>query len=363
MPVNYSTNIFKKMCSRGRFLVKLAQEENSSDTENHCPNTSLEQALARSPIFDGNDFDPGFDEVDPAVLLFGTTQDGLPVHEETTTSANVQYLENTDGDILAIHTELKDDANEETTSMETTVLKEVNLSVTIESNVTEQLQTDAEKNISPVRKKFRNENNWKVKIAKKRRNTGQEYTSYATKKIVKARKIKESCVKKKYQMECYQKISEDQRKNIFYKFWKLGNHDKHMDFLSKHVKKMQKKAETVNTNSRRQFTMEYYFTVDELIIKVCKTFFLNTLSITDIWIRTVMLKLDRNTIGIGSSDGRGRVTSTDPKVEATRKFIRQHIECLPTTESHYIRKESNPKYLQVDIQSIAQMYRLYLEWA
>ena len=45
-------------------------------------------------------------------------------------------------------------------------------------------------------------------------------------------------------MGCYTKILEDERRTIFRKFWKLGDHNKHMDFLSKHVRK-EKKSETV----------------------------------------------------------------------------------------------------------------------
>ena len=57
-------------------------------------------------------------------------------------------------------------------------------------------QSDVEKNTSPGRKRFRNPQNWKVQEAKRKRNAGQEYISYSTKKTVKAREIKENCEKK-----------------------------------------------------------------------------------------------------------------------------------------------------------------------
>lgn len=201
---------------------------------------------------------------------------------------------------------------------------ENNINVVLEEQTTEN-ETDAvlfqlnegNNNISSSgRKRYRKPQNWKVQEANKKRNLGQEYISYSTKKVVQARRMKESCEKlHNCRTKCHLKISENQRQLIFQNFWKLGNHNKHMDFLAKHVKKEQKKVNTVGEkNSRRQFTMNYYFTVRESFIKVCKTFFLNTLNITDIWIRTVMNKLNKNEIGIGSPDNRGKITTKDPNV-------------------------------------------------
>lgn len=177
--------------------------------------------------------------------------------------------------------------------------------------------------------------------------------------------MKESCLIKKCRIRCYEKIDETQRQVIFQKFWNLGNHDKHLDFLAKHVIRKPKKVITTKNKkkSRREFTFLYNFTFNESLIQVCKTFFLNTLDITDIWIRTVMSKIDRSEIGVGSPDNRGRTLKNNLQLQKVRKFIRQHIDSLPVMDSHYIRKDSSRKYLQVDIQSLSQMYRLYVQWA
>ncbi|XP_050511643.1 uncharacterized protein LOC114325634 isoform X1 [Diabrotica virgifera virgifera] len=162
---------------------------------------------------------------------------------------------------MALPCEIDTEIQQQTLFDDFTVEKESSLSLSAgpseifeSANEMDQSQMNIAK--TPGRERYRQPQNWKVQEAKRKRNSGQEYVSYSTKKTVKPRIIKESCEKKNCRTKFYTKISEDQR-IIFQKFWALGNQNRHMDFLAKHVTREQKKVETIrNTNSRRQFTMK-----------------------------------------------------------------------------------------------------------
>lgn len=42
-----------------------------------------------------------------------------------------------------------------------------------------------------------------------------------------------------------------------------------------------------------------------------------------------------------------------------KDFVIEHIKLFPVVESHYCRKSSRRLYLANDIESVAQMHRLY----
>lgn len=70
------------------------------------------------------------------------------------------------------------------------------------------------------RKRVARPDAWGQAIAKQKRNAGEAYTSYGTKKKMPARKIGPMC-----NDGCFEDIGLDKVKELFEAFWKIGNYD------------------------------------------------------------------------------------------------------------------------------------------
>lgn len=170
-------------------------------------------------------------------------------------------------------------------------------------------------------------------------------------------------------LKCLTKFCEENRKVVFDQYWGLGNIDRQRDFISKHVKFFPKsrcrlrtdKNEEVAVNSRRNYT--YIYNLPHLNgteeVRVCKTFFLNTLDISSQVVKTVAQKCIENvTI---PADKRGKVKKNSQLPPEVKESVRQHISSFVPVESHYCRKDSNRLLLPPTL-NIAKMYDLYKEF-
>ena len=114
------------------------------------------------------------------------------------------------------------------------------------------------------------------------------------------------------------------------------------------------------TNSRRKQTFQYFFTVQDARIKVCKAVFLSTLGIGE---KTVAYTLaHRTNNGQAATDKRGKHSPGIKITDSVRETVRQHINSFPLMESHYAKCKyrNSKKFLQKDL-TIREMYRLYSE--
>ena len=127
------------------------------------------------------------------------------------------------------------------------------------------------------------------------------------------------------------------------------------DFVVSHVIRKPKGRATV-PNSRRKFSLEFYFTVKGTKIRVCKTFFCQTLAIG---VKLVRYALEQCTgHGFGTHDRRGRHPPANKIPAANLDYITQHIRSFPALESHYSRQSTTKRYLGADL-NIPKMYELY----
>lgn len=197
---------------------------------------------------------------------------------------------------------------------------------------------------------------WKQNVRKKALNSGEEHVS-AKGKVKVAREMEEPC-NLSCRSKCREKITEDERKEIFQDFWNLGKlsdgHDRQWYFIRSC---MTVEKDPAKSKSKRT----YAFRVKNKAIKICKTMFLATLSICDKWIETVVKKLKDG--GVVSPDKRGLnrkgVKIVPPGIIDS---VVDHINSFPRVESHYVRKDSTKEYLQEDVKTVARMYDLYKEW-
>ena len=94
-------------------------------------------------------------------------------------------------------------------------------------------------------------------------------------------------------------------------------------------------------------------------VKVCKTFFLYTLSISAQTVRTVFNKIGSS--GVVSEDKRGKVCKNCMLDKSVKQSIRDHINCFETVESYYCRQKTKRLFLPPTL-NISKMYEMYEEY-
>ena len=202
---------------------------------------------------------------------------------------------------------------------------------------------------------------WKQNVAKDRRNRGLSYVSEKTGKLVPARKMQGSC---SCTNKCFEKVSEEARKEIHENFWKLGEYNRQNEYLSKLLKSkiVKRRRKPVESLEKfRRHSVSYFVYHGDIEYPVCKKAFLNIFNLGEKRIKTVLEKQSRT--GTTTPDRRGEgppaVTISDARVEVAK----EHIEKLPTVSSHYTRAKSpNRKYLTQDL-NIKKLYTLYQDYA
>lgn len=134
------------------------------------------------------------------------------------------------------------------------------------------------------RKRKRNPSKWKQNIAKMLRNSGKAYVSCTTKKEVSARSVKAPC---KCKLKCSENINDADRHTLFQKYWSMANIDLQRAYIRSCMMEIKPRYKYTNAEKPRLPNNAFYFTVNSIKIRVCKTFFINTLDICDRQIRTV----------------------------------------------------------------------------
>lgn len=199
------------------------------------------------------------------------------------------------------------------------------------------------------RKRTRNPESWKDNKAKKLRNCGKSYQS-RSKKTVPARCMKPVC---SCRLKCFDNITENSRLSIFENFWRLGNIDLQRSFIRACMVEVKPKYKYTNSAKPRQPNNYFFFTIDGSKIRVCKTYFLNTLSISDRQIRTVKAKT--NDLGFVGPDERGKHDKKKTVDPLLKQQIKDHINSIPRIESHYLRAVTGDKEYISDGKTIADL--------
>lgn len=151
------------------------------------------------------------------------------------------------------------------------------------------------------------------------------------------------------------KITEDLADDIFKTYWGLGSYEKQRNYICRHVEKSEVNRKTGN---RKTSSYSYFLQDDENNVRVCKQIFLG---VSDIEKETVEVAMKKKKHGIYTgSDCRGKQQSANKTPESDVKSISQHIESLPTVQSHYTRKHSARRYLDSSL-TIRKMHQLFEE--
>lgn len=163
--------------------------------------------------------------------------------------------------------------------------------------------------------------------------------------------------------QCFNKINENDRYEIFQTFWKkTSSWEQRRQFLAQSIaySSIERQRSRNGTQlGRRCFNYSYFLNVDGKNIDICKTMFLRTLSISE--------KIVHGSIKY-TQDSPGGLIPTNNELQSARKLneekrniVMEHINLFPPIESHYTRARSSKKYLN-PVLNIETMYKLYLKW-
>lgn len=179
------------------------------------------------------------------------------------------------------------------------------------------------------------------------------------------RALKERCkctAKEKTVIKCFC-FSEDDRKAIFETFWKMtwGQKKVYIDGLVQTSSTKRPRDRKNAAVSRRTLTLIYHLRKGDMLIRVCKVMFLNTLCIG----KWCVLKWKKSMgCNSASTEENESLEAAKPRVlkpfAKERESMNNFLESLPKLESHYCRKTTDKKYLLPEWRSKRELYNFYV---
>ena len=120
----------------------------------------------------------------------------------------------------------------------------------------------------------------------------------------------------------------------------MGDQERQRQFIAGSMNTIGADAEKVRTRRNNQ---AFHLFKSDRTVRVCNTFFMNTLDITPRVIRTVIEKSLKPT-NIIEKDLRGK-HENHKRLNSTREKIHQFINDIPKIPSHYCRSESKKEFI------------------
>ncbi|KAJ8911241.1 hypothetical protein NQ315_012228 [Exocentrus adspersus] len=207
------------------------------------------------------------------------------------------------------------------------------------NNETDEEELDNNQNNIKGKTRKRNPIVWKKNIRKKKRAAGLEYLS-SKNKIIPKKEIKEAC-----REGCRKKITINERLSIHTQFYNKDlDINQKRQFIASCIEEVPVERVRVRTGSRvgkRKSSLNYFFTVNNKKVNICRTYFLNTLNLSQTSVRFALRK--RHSGGLVTVDQRGKHEPSNKIGANERNMIKEHISKFPCIESHYSRNKSQKK--------------------
>lgn len=176
-----------------------------------------------------------------------------------------------------------------------------------------------------------NVDSWAKVIAKKKRNLGEAYVSYATKKRMAARKVGPACSD-----GCFDKVGRQNVDMIFSEFWKIGDYNIQNAYLQSLIRNapIKRKRTTAEVSSRTTNYL-YHVRVNHAEFRVCRIGFLSIYGIGKKKLEILLRKRKDSPNGTPVLDKRGKKPSLRSITGSILASVQEHIQTLPVTSSHY----------------------------
>ena len=214
----------------------------------------------------------------------------------------------------------------------------------------------------PTTAKKARKNEWqRVKNAKLRME-GECYTGFAPSGKQntprRARKMRPACgssfCEKSSTRHCNE-INEEERQNLFNKYWKELNWTEKKMFVCSLIDVEETKQHTTGEESRRSQTFFYHLEISGKRVPVCRTMFLHTLGLSGWQANNWKLSaLQRNT-------RKAKIRQEKHKSNG-RKIAGEFLDSLPKLPSHYCRQSSTKQYLYDEIPNQVKLYQIFVDF-
>lgn len=161
----------------------------------------------------------------------------------------------------------------------------------------------------------------------------------------------------KCRLKCSDRIDDSKRLEIFNAFWALGDRQLQRMYVLSNSAKITPRYKYTNAENLRNPNHGFYFFVHDEKVRVCKTFFINTLDISHKMIRNVLVHLEsKQTGGFIKDDQRGKHKNDKTASDELINDITNFINSIPRVESHYLRASTSRDYISSG-KSIAELFR------
>ena len=201
---------------------------------------------------------------------------------------------------------------------------------------------------------------WQVIEVKRKRNSGEGYTSRMTGRHVAPRCVGAACGD-----GCFDTVTMPIINILHQQFWAIGDFGLQNAYIQKNVHlmpvKRRRSVQNPTAASRRNFTRMYKLTHASVTYSLCQKGFLAVLGISETRLRTALKAV--SVTGCPRQDQRGRRKPGARRIppEVAARAV-EHILSFPTVSSHYTRAKSPyMRYLEGHL-NVRKMYRLYLLW-
>lgn len=254
---------------------------------------------------------------------------------------------------------------------------EDSLSKSEEEQVDENSQSEILKKRKRSKKYNVDRNKWKRMENQLKRMKGDAYLGFTKKRNEKwkhdkprqKRQMKERCNGRhceRTKVYFCDQITEDDRKEIFSRFWEHMNWDQKQIYVINQVKQVEPKRRSAENVQKKSRTYLYYFNIGECSYRVCKKMFLNTLNLGE-W--SVRAWCTEGSYGITQSNRNkliqrkiNTLNKQNTRSGERKKHLEDWLEMLPKLPSHYARKDTQKKYIEDNtLDSKSQLYRRYVE--
>lgn len=206
-----------------------------------------------------------------------------------------------------------------------------------------------------TRKRKADPSEWKKFTTKRLRNSGKAYKTLGKGVPVSERKMKPPCDNSKCKQKCSTKFTEEDRLDLFKKYWEMGDIVKQRTYILSLIQEVNPAYRYPRNADGRVANHAFYFLKEGKKLRVCKYFFIATLGITVRCIRTLKAKIKESTV---AEDNRGKHSNHKEIPKEIKDGVRAHILSIPTIESHYTRAHSEKLYIDGS-KTIAQLHRDY----
>ncbi|KAK3918368.1 RNA replicase polyprotein [Frankliniella fusca] len=119
-----------------------------------------------------------------------------------------------------------------------------------------------------------------------------------------------------------------------------------------------RRVRDVDSGKTRNVTWHYFLEVDGQKHQVCKSTFLDTLCLSETFVRNIQKKKRTSQGGIIPDDARGNHKPVHVLPAETEEAVMKHINSFPSYVSHYSRSQTKSLYFPSNL-SYKKMYKLY----